>query len=319
MRMIKYIFAAFVICLLRVGSVEAVPETVGARITDVTPASFSIVWMTDVPANPTVEVFADASMAVPIIEGIEIMPMAGAAPDVALAAREKGIMKVQVTGLLAGTTYYVRAVTIDPVDPQSISYSSPLEAGTALEVKPYVRKEGGVLQGFSNDLLTFKVYIGPRDTRARPGLGDLLVLAVEGSPYPMSAFVGEGIEDPEGVLDLNNLFAPEMMSMDTIGGEKTILRVYRGGTLSTLLHYRRLPSDANTVNASEPVRGFFADINLDANIDETDFNEFKEQYRSVADDDNFNPDYDFIQDEGGRIDAKDFARFAPQYGRKGVK
>jgi hypothetical protein len=158
-----------------------------------------------------------------------------------------------------------------------------------------------------------------------PGQGDLLLLITPESSYPLSAFAGEGIPAPEGVFDLNNLFGLDRRSMPVLGGEQAILRIYRGGTLATLLHYRKFPRPTGVVGVSTPVQGFFADINLDGRVDEADFEAFREQYRFRTDDAGFNPDFNFVTAEEGRtvaedvIDARDFARFAPQYGRMDVE
>lgn len=311
--------------LLWAGHALAVPETVSMRVTDVTPSSFSVVWLTDVAAEPAVEVFADASMANALTDRLRLEPMPDAAAPVAESARAKGIMKVRICALQAGTAYWVRTVTRDPNSPASISYSSLRQVTTATTVVPYRREEDGTLSQAVNDLLAGKVYIRPGDASESPGLGDLLVLETDGSAYPVSAFVGEGVAAPEGVLDLNNVFDWDGRSLDLYGGERALLRIYRGGTLATLLHYRRFPADGGAGAVGEPVQGFFADLNLDGRVDETDFEIFKAHYRSVADDAGFNPDVNLIAVQEGRvvsedtIDARDFARFATEYGNDNVE
>ena len=115
----------------------AVPETAGVKITDVTPASFSIVWMTDVEADPAVEVYRDSSMTERVIEGITITPMPGISQEVKDAAKRKGIMKVRVSGLTPVTIYFVRAVTQDPQNPGDVGYSTLYELTTASRIIPY--------------------------------------------------------------------------------------------------------------------------------------------------------------------------------------
>jgi hypothetical protein len=206
----------------------AVPETSSVRITGVTTSSFSVVWMTDVAAKPTAEIYSDSAMMNQITGNVVVTPMPASSQEVVQAAKSRGIMKVRVSGLVASTKYYVRTVTRDPSDPSSVAYSPLFEVVTASRVAPY-RLLGGSLQGFSNDLVSFRVYIRPLDTEAKPGLGDLVILESEGSSYPLSTFVGEGITAPEGVLDLNNLFGADGVSLDIMGREKIVLRIYRGG------------------------------------------------------------------------------------------
>lgn len=309
----------FLMVIASAGTALAVPETVSVRVTDVTTSSFSVVWMTDVAASPTVEVYADSAMTTRLADAVTVTPMPDAPQGVAAAARSRGIMKIRVTRLTPNTRYYVRTVTVDPADPASIGYSGLQEVTTASAVVPYRAGEDGTLKGFANDLLAMKVYVQPADRDAVPGEGDLVILESPASPHPLSAFVGAGITAPEGVLDLNNLFGSDMNSLDILGGEKAVLSVYRGGNLSTLLHFRRLPADIGTVAAGEPAKGFFADINLDGKVDDQDFAEFRKQYRTMPDDTAYNPDYDFVTDPAGKIDAQDFARFAREYGRIGVE
>lgn len=300
------------------GHAYAVPETAGVRITDVTPTSFSIVWLTDVPADPAVEVYADNAMTSQITDRLIVTPMPSGSLRISAAAKSKGLMKVRVSGLNPSTTYYVRTVTKDPANAQSLSYSILLEAVTASKVMPYLSLNGS-LQSFSNDLLTFKVYIRPKDTDPEPALGDLIVLEQEGSFAPLSAFVGDSSNSAEGILDLNNLFGPDAISSDLLGNEKIVLMIYRAGGLSTLTHYRKAPQDMNMVNVVEPVKGFFADINLDGKVDDLDFDEFRKQYKTVPDDTTYNPDFNFVEDTEGKVDAREFSKFSREYGRTNVQ
>jgi hypothetical protein len=296
----------------------AVPDTVSARVTDVTTTSISMIWMTDVPAEPALEVYSDAGMTTPISDGIVSIPMPDATLATVAAARAGGIMKVRVTGLTNGTRYFVRSVTRDPVNPTSVGYSALIEVTTATEVRPYLAAQDGSLTGFSNDLTTMKVYIRPSDQSAAPGLGNLLILETPGSTYPLSAFVGSGAAAPEGVIDLNNLFGVDRSSYAINGGEISQLRFYRGGALATLQHYRRIASNSGVGASMDPNKGYFADINLDGKIDDADFEAFRNQYRSVPDDPSYNPDYKFVQTPSGKVDAQDFTRFAREYGRSDV-
>ncbi len=277
-----------------------------------------MVWMTDVAADPAVEIYSDSAMTNQITGSVMVTPMPASSQEVVQAAKNRGIMKVRVSGLSASARYYARTVTRDPSNASNVTYSPLFEAVTASKVVPY-RYADGLAQGFSNDLVSFTVYIRPSDTNAKPGLGDLIVLETDGSPYPLSAFVGEGITSPEGVLDLNNLFGADGLSLDVIGREKIILRIYRGMGLFTLTHYRRTPMNGNMVYVVEPVKGFFADINLDGKVDEEDFAAFKAQYRTSANDASYNPDFNFVDDPEGKVDAREFSKFSKEYGRTNVE
>ncbi|MDP3112630.1 MAG: hypothetical protein Q8M71_11070 [Thermodesulfovibrionales bacterium] len=317
----RFLILNFAFCILHFAMVSnalAVPDTSSVRVTDVTTTSFSVVWMSDVPADPEVEVYADSTMATRITDKCVITSMPTANPKVSGAAKARGIMKVRVSGLSSSTKYYVRTLTKDPSNPQSIGYSSIYEVITASKVMPYKYTDNRP-EGFANDLSSFKVYIRPSDKDPEPGLGDLIVLEENGALYPLSAFAGDWINSPESVIDLNNLFGLDSRSLDISGGEKITLRIYRGGGISTLTHYRRAAQDSNMVYVSEPVKGFFADINLDGKIDDEDFAEFKKQYRTLPDDVTYNPDFDFVEDTEGKVDAREFSKFSREYGRTDVK
>ena len=145
------------------GNALAVPETMSVRVTDVTPTSFAVVWMTDVAAVPEVEIYLDAAMQEQLSEEVLLTPMADASAQVAAAAQQKGIMKIRATGLAPSTTYYARTVSKDPDAPASIGYSSLLEVTTAGIVKSYRQASGGGLLPLTNELMSFKVYIRPGD------------------------------------------------------------------------------------------------------------------------------------------------------------
>lgn len=296
----------------------AVPGTTSVRITDVTTSSFSVVWMTDVVAEPIIEIYSDNAMANQITNTVNITPMPAGSQNVLQAAKNKGVIKVMVSGLNPATKYYVRTVTKEAANLANVSYSPLYEVITASKVMPYYYLNN-TPQGFSNDLVSFKVYMRSSEIDAGLRIGDLMILEDENSIYPISAFVGDWINSPEGLLDLNNIFGIDNMTRNIIGGEKIILRIYRGGVLSTLIHYRRIPQNGNMVYVVESLKGFFADINLDGRIDDLDFTEFKKQYRTIPDDASYNPDFNFVEDSEGRVDIREFSKFSREYGRTDVK
>lgn len=298
--------------------VFAVPETASVRFTDVTISSFSLVWMTDIPADPSVEVYADSSMQQRITEGILVTSMPAGSSKVAQAARGRGIMKVRVSSVQPATTYFVRTVTRDSQNPDNVSYSPAQQVTTASNVVLY-REANNLPQAFANDLVAFPVYVRPSDASQDLGLGDLILVEEQGAISPVTAFVGDGVVSPEGVLDLNNLFGTDGTNVDISGNEKMTVRIYRAGNLSTLTHYRKAPLNTNTISVVDLLKGFFADINLDGKIDDQDFMLFKTQYRSMRDDTIYNPDYNFVDDPDGKVDVREFSTFSKEYGRTDVQ
>jgi hypothetical protein len=308
--------AATIVSLYGAVPAGAVPETTAVRVTDVTASSFCLVWMTDLAADPGVEVYRDRSMTQRLTEGLTVTPMPGGSRPVA-AAKTKGVMKVRVSGLLPATAYFARTVTQDPANQSNVSYSSLQEVTTASTVALY-RMVNGAAVAAANDLVAFPAYVRPMETGVEPALGDLVILDLQGSPYPVSAFVGDGAISPEGLVDLNNLFGPDGASLGVAGGEKITLRVYRSGGLSTLTHYRRLPQAETGVSVVGTLTGFFADVNLDGRVDELDFSEFRGHYRTGPNDDYYNPDYNFVDDGVGIVDVREFGKFSREYGRTDV-
>lgn len=294
----------------------AVPETAEVRVTDVTASSFCLVWMTDLAADPGAEVYADRAMTQRLTEGITVVPMPGAGRP-AQAAKAKGIMKVRVSGLIPATTYYARTVTQDPANQGNVSYSS-LQAMTTASTVALYRMVNGAAVPAANDIVAFPVYVRPIDTGAEPALGDLVILDLQGSTYPVSAFVGDGAVSPEGLVDLNNLFGADGASLGAAGGERITLRVYRNGGLSTLTHYRRLPATEAGVSVVGTLTGFFADVNLDGRVDDLDFSEFRSHYRTGPNDEQYNPDHNFVDDGVGIVDVREFGKFSREYGRTDV-
>lgn len=315
----KHILTAFFLLLAPMCQFAlAVPDSVSVRVTDVTTTSLSVVWMTDVQAEPAVEIYTDGAMISRVTEGITVTSMPDASPEVSTAAKAKGILKARISGLAPASTYYVRSVTRDPANADSVGYSSLIELKTASVVAPYAADQDGSLKGFANDLTTMKVYIRPNDQQSTPGMGDLLMLETSEAAYPVTAFVGAGVSAPEGVIDLNNLFGTNLSTLWVKGGDKCQIRFYRGGSLATMLHYRRLPVNSGILSANDPVKGYFADINLDGKVDDGDFEEFRKQYRTSPNDGTYNPDFKFVQTDAGNIGAEDFTRFAREYGRVDV-
>ncbi len=68
-----FFIASALVAIVWTQQALAVPDTVSARVTDVTTSTFSMVWMTDVAADPGIEVYADAAMTTPVTDGITVL------------------------------------------------------------------------------------------------------------------------------------------------------------------------------------------------------------------------------------------------------
>jgi len=293
----------------------ALPQTTEVDVADVTPNSFSLVWMSDRESEPSVRVYSDESLTQEITSGLTVLPMGGIPSDVAGAAKSRGILKVTVTGVSASTTYYARAVTTDSQDPDGVSFSPSVSVTTQAETSNFTEVDSEPVV-FANDLCTFPVYVMPGDGSL--GFGDLVMLTAEGSQTPVTAFVGAGAASPEGLIDLNNLFGPDGISLNLGDMERAKLVVYRGYVMPSLEHFRWIDEQSGYTEVKGAVRGFFVDFNLDGTVDDADFGEFAKRYRTRETDPDYNPDFDYVPDTEGVVDAREFSGFAENYGRTDV-
>lgn len=307
---------AFFVVTLFSNTVYASIETVSLRIVDVTPISFSVVWMTNVEGVPNIDVYSDVTMQNKINKNVKIIPYIDLSQELQGLARQKGIMKITVTGLNPDSTYYFNAITSDEATGLT-DYSTLTSATTASKILTYSIDDVQKKYTFTNNLATFNIFLPPSDDGILLGKGSLILLDTDTSLYPLSAFIGNEINAPEGYIDLNNLFNIAGTSLQVFDGSRTKLLVYRGTTFSTLLHYRKISVHAGSGMVEDVVKGFFADINLDGNVDVIDFELFKEHYMLEANDISFNPDFDFYKTN--KVDVFDFSKFSKEYGRIDVE
>jgi hypothetical protein len=181
------------------------------RITDVIPGAFSLVWLANREASCFANIYSDA-------DGKDVITNLSIADESALhpPAGQNGVMKVRVSGLTPGTTYYFRRVTISEegvlVEPESAPLPSVTTELTSVIVE--------------NDVLRHRVWMSDGST---PAEGALLLAEVEGASYPITGWVGDGITAPEVLLNLMNvysvtahenlhLFGGEPITLESIGG-----------------------------------------------------------------------------------------------------
>lgn len=262
-------------------------------ITDVSDRSFSIVWTSSEPADPSVAVFTDAAATQPAANTVlTAFPVHTGNPALRLAVREqsrqqimtdarnRGVMKLKVSGLAPQTTYYLKLGAMSQISQQTtlcpdagalLCIDTPVlvittEAGATREYNP-----GSGLQLFTNDQLLYRVAGGVS--------GDLVISAIEGARYPVSSFVGDGVPAPFALVDLNNLYSNSSGVSQRIAGsvpeasgdagEVLIMRHYKGisGSVSSL---EGLAVASHTGEAYEPVSVVPGDCNRDGVADSYD-------------------------------------------------
>ncbi|MBW2000712.1 MAG: hypothetical protein JRJ29_22470, partial [Deltaproteobacteria bacterium] len=187
-------------------------------VTDVTPVSFSVAWVSGVDSTGSINVFLDRDGINQASDlSLYFQPVLGVDNNVGILAATKGVLKVRVSGLSPRTSYYFQTVTELKDTGERILYPA---APPYLEVKTQdmvVRRRGSV--PFSNDLIAMEAY---RPGTIFPFEEGLVVVSVEGAAYPVSAFIGDGIPAPWALLDLNNLFKYEESRTLSLSGGKIL-------------------------------------------------------------------------------------------------
>jgi len=177
-------------------------------ISDVTPVSFSVIWIADEPALPTIKVFSDPEGQNDNTSQLQVssFPTRNGDSSIALSAKSAGIMKIRVSGLNPNTTYYFQTVTKSE-STLEITYYPETEPFMTVYTENEVSRttlENYTNKYFSNDLLKIdNCYLPDGHT---PAKGTLVIATTDQADYPVSAFVGDGIDDTLAYIDLNNFF-----------------------------------------------------------------------------------------------------------------
>lgn len=282
-------------------SPAGVPVITEVNVTDVTPVSFSAVWLVNELSNTTLEVYNHPGC---------ITPASGITVNV-ISNATTGINKATVTGLTASTAYCYQITAISQITPpdSAVYPNSPAVVNTETEVSR-VYSSGGSLLPFANDIILYPSY---QPDLVTPADGALLVLSVPGGSSPVSAFIGDGIASPLSLADMNNLFAADHRTLNLSGGEVLTIREIRGNLGGTLYHYRFVPQDDNLAEVKAPAACFFADNDCSNRVDIFDaqrcFNQFGKQAGAWE----YNDDLDV--EDNNRVDIFDCQRIFNRFGQ----
>ena len=283
-------------------ALAGVPVISEVNVTDVTPVSFSAVWLVNELSNTTLEVYNHPDC---------ITPASGITVNV-ISNATTGINKATVTGLTASTAYCYQINAISQITPpdSAVYPNSPAVINTETEVSR-VYSSGGSLLPFANDIILYPSY---QPDLVTPADGALLVLSVPGGSSPVSAFIGDGIASPLSLADMNNLFANiDHRTLNLSGGEVLTIREIRGNLGGTLYHYRFIPQDDNLAEVKAPVACFFADNDCSNRVDIFDaqrcFNQFGKQAGAWE----YNDDLDV--EDNNRVDIFDCQRIFNRFGQ----
>lgn len=304
------------------------PSVTDITVVDVTPRAFSVIWAASEASTGDLDVYMDAA-GTEEAEGvvIEAHPLKGSDASIATSAENLGIMKVRVSGLDPGETYYYRTVTISKSTAQTrYSPSSGAYPSVTAEVATTKdRLDGADLLPIINDSIVFEVY---EPDMVTPATGALLLVWVSGADYPLSTIVGDGIDPPYALVDLNNLYdASSHTNMELFGGEVVSLTQFRGAlcgtsfTCHSLIHRRIVPLNEEVTDpligrelseVEEPTSGFFADLNCDDNVNLLDGTIFTASYSFELGNCCYHPDTDFNDD--AVVNLLDGTMFTAEYG-----
>lgn len=203
-----------------------IPEVNHVMVTDVTTVSFSVIWASSEASTADLQVYEDADGLTPVTDAV-IIPYPVNDPinaaSIIEAAENNGVMKVMVTGLQLDTTYYLQTITTSK-STSDIAYepaSAPFTpVTTELEtVRTY--QDGTDILPFSNDVIIEPCYLEDGTT---PADGSILIATVAGGHHPVTAFIGDGVDSPYALIDLNNVFGRETYeNIDLVEGASLTL------------------------------------------------------------------------------------------------
>jgi hypothetical protein len=313
----KRFLSLFVCCLLLCANAgaawSATPEVSNILITDVTPVSFSVVWTASGPSNCGINVFTDEKGLQELTDLlIEPMPVANRDPTIVSDAIANGVMKVRVNGLSPDTTYYFQTITISQATFEEISFpeTPPFLAVTTESVVTRGMSYGASIIPFSNDVIWMPCY---RQDGITPATGGLLLACAFGSEYPVSSFVGDGVEIPYACVDLNNLFSEVTHETLFLPGLQFVTFMnYMGLEEGYGIRNQAVPCNVLLAEFREPVvkvecKG---DFQGDGSVGAEDLGSFG-NYFSRSDAWPLVGDFD----ADGDVDGADLAAFVEEFGR----
>jgi len=224
----------FIVAVLPAFVYAGVPEVSDIMVTDVTTRSFSVIWAASEASTANLEVFADENGAVSVADAV-ITPHPVESGDVQIKtlAENQGVMKVRVCGLEANTIYYFRTITTSKSTLDTTYYpdAAPLMQVVTESLTVRTTGSGDNEVPFSNDIIIEPCYFedGEEDDEETYARGTLLLATVKGGHHPITAFVGDGIELPYAMIDLNNVFSGDSFeNLDLLSGENLTLVNFRG-------------------------------------------------------------------------------------------
>jgi len=255
-------FSLFFLLVLPVAAYGGVPDVSHVMVTDVTTTSFSVIWASSEASTASLAVYDDQDGNVAEAGAvITPHPVESGDPDIKTAAEDNGVMKVRVTDLEPDTTYYFMTITTSTSSPDTTHNPSAAPFTPVTTESEIVRtyESGEDVLPFSNDLIIEACYLNDGTTDAE---GTLLLATLEGGNYPITAFVGDGVDPPYAIIDLNNIFSREAHeNLDLSSGENLTLLNFRG-LLGNSIVTHLVPEDQSLSEVKPPDFGLKAGVNF---------------------------------------------------------
>ena len=246
-------------------TVLAGPAVKDFFVTDVTPRSFSVVWASAEASRidiPFLSVYSDPDGLVPVLDAeVTPHPVENGSTVIQAFAEENGVMKVRVKGLEPDTTYYFQTTTTSKLSGETTLHPEgpPFPEVTTEKRCSRSSESGEDVVPFSNDLVYAECYF---DDGVTPSEGTLLIATVEGGNYPVSAFVGDGIDPPFALIDLNNIFGRDSNESLNVAQNRNLTLVNFRGRFGNALVAHRMPGNSGLCEIKAPEPALMTGWNL---------------------------------------------------------
>ena len=227
-------------------------------VTDVTAASFVVLWRDNAAATGQLNVFSDALGSIPVTDAV-ITPqfITSNNPALQTQAASAGVLRLRVSNLKANTAYFFQTVTTAIVGgavqtfPASGPYPSVI---TQLKAAPV-----------SNESLGARVL---QQDGATAASGSVMLVYGPASEYPVSHMVGDSFAPELATINLTNLFSNANRENLRMAGGEAIRVVAFGGingdaAVDTVLPVNNSFGEVEILPQSPLVLSVRADTDLD--------------------------------------------------------
>ena len=251
-------FSLFFLLVLPVATYAGVPEVSHVMVTDVTTTSFSVIWSASEASTADLKVYEDEAGAV-MDAVITPHPIESGDDAIKTAAENNGVMKVRVTGLEPDTTYYFMTITTSKSTEETTDYPDTAMSVTTESETVRTYESGEDTLPFSNDPIIEACYLDDGTNFAE---GTLLLATVAGGSHPITAFVGDGVEPPFAIIDLNNVFSRDThVNFDLFQGLNLTLLNFRGSAGNSIVTHV-VPQDQSLSEVKPAEFGLMAGWNF---------------------------------------------------------